>query len=416
MQKKDTALDLAQQYKSCANNGKEFLASRHTCGSFVIIDKSQNVIITGRDRTIASHLYHYNKGNEHLFTTDWFQLLQRTKILDAVALDLMLMHNNKVIASFPLLKDCKSILPGYQIVLDATGIKELMFHRIKHTEVPDNYNEAVIKYGELLTESIHDSIGQDQHTAVFLSGGSDSAALVGALSKLGVKNVDATHIYYKGNFDFEHEDCELLQKTYGFNLRNTNNDQYSPQWHAMVKKVLVEASPNAFDFSIPSYFLMGDILKESVPIGTTAMSGELCLLDAGFSESNDPSRNFRRQLYRGFGHNLPYLFKILPSSCAINLEKHRYQSIYNMSKIERVMMYLRFIYSSLYAIGRPDYFYCGMKLGVLGGKLPVPNLSKSLLPDGFESNVWKRFQDDFFSYIMITASNMITGTMLSTAC
>ncbi len=392
----DSAKDIAVDYKA-HKKSSGWTPSRYTNGSFAVVDKKDGEVYVGRDRTYASHLYYYSDGNRHLYTTDNADLLNYCKVLDAEALDMMLWNNIKVMAALPIVKGSKAILPGHfcrHVPPYTGGGQTAVFWKIGPCGVPSNYEDAVNRYGELLVDSIKNNISNDE-AAVWLSGGSDSAAIMGALHKLGVGNVQAAHMYYKGNFDFEHDDVNALQRIYGFNLKNVTPDVHSEEWRKFVDDSLLNVTINSFGISIPSFVFSGKYLQSVVTPGTTAMVGEMCLLDAGFTEQNDKTRKIRRWLYRGGGRHLAMGIKMLPESCCVDWECQRALSSHT-SKAEKVRYLLKLMQSILYAMGRPKIWYSGMKIGRLGGLLPIPSFSGTFFSDNFETHRWNRLCEGVF--------------------
>ncbi len=274
------------------------------------------------------------------------------------------------------------------------GGQVAVFWKIEPCKIPANYDDAVNQYGKLLVDSIKNNIDNDE-AAVWLSGGSDSAAIMGALHKLGVGNVHAAHMYYKGNFDFEHDDVNSLQKAYGFNLKNVTPNVQSEEWRKYVDDSLLNVTINSFGISIPSHVLSGKYLGSVVTHGATAMIGEFCMLDSGFTEQNDKTRNVRRWLYRGGGRHLATGIRLLPQGCYVDWEKQRWLYSYT-SREEKVKYRIKLLQSILFSIGRPGMWYSGMKIGRRGGLLPIPDFNGSFLPEDYESHKLKRLFDGVF--------------------
>lgn len=254
--------------------------------------------------------------------------------------------------------------------------------------MPSNYDKAVEQYGDLLVDSIKNNIANDE-VAVWLSGGSDSAAIMGALHRLNVKNVQAAHMYYKGNFDFEHNDTDKLRDAYGFNLKNVTPNVQSEEWRKYVDESLQNVTMNSFGISIPSHVLSGAYLGSVVNKGSTAMIGEFCLLDSGFSEQNDKTRNFRRWLYRGGGRYIANGLKVLPECCFVDWENRQ-------SHGSAMNHRLKILQSILFSIGRPGLWYSGMKIGRHGGVLPVPDFERTLLSEDYKTHKWTRLYEGLF--------------------
>ena len=219
---------------------------------------------------------------------------------------------------------------------------------------------------------------------------------MGALHKLGVGNVYAAHMYIKDNFAFEHEDVELLQKTYGFGLKYISPDNNEDYWQKYVKSSLLNVTMNSMRSTLPSYRKSAEWMASVVPSGTVALTGELCLLDAGFSDSSDSTRNYRRCLYRGGGRWLAMGAKLLPNQFMIDWDKHRYVKFSSLGKAEKMRIWFYYLISALYSFGRPGYYYAGMELGYKRGVISAPWIAQSFLPRDYKSNTWDRFYEGLF--------------------
>jgi len=390
---KESAKTIAKNYKLNTNNHKP---SRYTEGSFVIIDKENRKVIAGRDRSQAYHLYIFLSEKHIYLSTDISTFLQNEcKEIDAVALDLYL-NQGIVLAPFPIVRGVNALLPGHCITfgVDMTPIEQV-FWKIEKVEIPKNYNDAVRKYGELFLESIQNNLSEDTN-AVFLSGGSDSAAVMGALNKLKVKNVHATHMAIDGNFEFEREDVKKLQDAYNFNLHYIKPEITDNNWKEYVRESLIKGTPNSIYISYPAYRMMGHKFRELVPPGTTVFNGEMCILDQGFNESSDKTRKIRRWFYMKSGRYLSKGLKIWPEKFEVKWEKIRKPYIERHSSIDKYNVLRTTLQTFLHSIGRPADYYGGLKLGFRG--MPGIWNGISLLPNSYEFNIRKIAKEKFFDH------------------
>lgn len=394
LKNRNQADQLAKEYKK---NQKDFTPSREIAGSFIIIDKHNNVVFAGRDRNQASHLYALKKDNELFLSTDIRTFLDKCKTLDAAALDMAIM-NGIVVAPLPLIKGIKAILPGRYVLYDCALVeKDGIFWRINKTEVPTDYLEAVHRYGQLLMDSISANVGNDT-AAVFLSGGSDSAAVMGALNKLGVSNVYAAHMKIDGHFDFEHDDVSLLHDKYKFNLKYiTPSIDNVAEWEKYINSAMLRGSLNSVYASFPVYQLMGEYFASVVPDGATVFNGEMCILDQGFNESGDSTRSIRRWLFAKQGRLLGYTLKIAPNFINVNWDVRRKPFFIRDSWRDKLFVFDKLFRSTIHSIGRPEEYFAGIKLGYMG--FPGYFLGLSLLPIGYTSCIKQRC-DDFFRFFV----------------
>lgn len=412
IKKWDEAERIASYYKDHVN---DYSPSRNTNGSFILIDKKNNLVFCGRDRNQASHLYSYKKDNFILISTDIHSIISINKTLDAVAVDLAVM-NGIVLCPFPLFKGVKAHMPGHYFVIDSSlNTSEHSFWKIESVEVPNDYLEAVKIYGRLLSESISNNISNDT-AAVYLSGGSDSAAVMGALYHLGVKNVHAAHMDIRGNFEFEGDDVRLLQKRYGFNLEYiTPKYQNTIEWKDYVEKSILNGSINSVYISYPTYQLMGKRLSELVPEDTSVFNGEMCLLDQGFNVSSDKTRHLRRWLFVGSGRKLGFGIKVAPDFINVNWEKHRKAYVLRNKWSDRFFVIDGFLRSFFHSIGRPEEYFAGLKLGYQG--LPGYYLGLSLLPPGYKAEVIEKANTFFGEFLeALCSSNWKQGTSMMSTC
>lgn len=389
-----SAKALAESY--CTDRA-DYVPSRYTEGSFLIIDSANRRVIAGRDRLQAYHLYIYIDDDKLHVTTDIAALCGIVcKELDATAVDLYL-NQGIVLPPFPLLKGIEALLPGHYRTYDAVQAgADREFWRVQTVDIPDRYDAAVERYGELFLESIRRNISGSQ-AAVFLSGGSDSAAVMGGLHKLGVSDVQAAHMAIKGNFPFERDDVKALQAAYGFTLHYVTPDFEISGWADYVKQSLTLGSPNSIYISLPTYLQMGKELGGLVPKGTTVFNGEMCLLDQGFNESSDSTRTIRRWLYMQGGRNLAKMFPIWPESGAVNWGKVRKPCLIRKDWRHKRDVLRTTVQTFLYAIGRPADYYAGLKLGYRG--FPGIWSGLSLLPADYSNDLrpvlMSRFFDQF---------------------
>lgn len=389
----ESAKIIAQAY--CKKRGG-YVPPRATEGSFLIVDREEKRVIAGRDRSQAYHLYIVEEGRRLHVTTDISTLCGTVcKELDATAVDLYL-NQGIVLAPFPLLKGVRAFLPGHYCVYDADHSgQDLEFWRIKIADIPERYDHAVEQYGELFLDNIKRNLSGDR-AAVFLSGGSDSAAVMGALHKLGSIKTSAVHMTIPGRFPFETEDVKELHKAYYFDLHYYTPDFKSDNWANYVKQSLTSASPNSVYSSFPAYLQMGKELGGLVPEGTTVFNGEMCLLDQGFNESGDTTRNVRRWLYMQGGRNLAKMFPIWPESGTVTWGNVRKPCLIRQNRRDKCDVLRTAVQTFLHAIGRPADYYAGLKLGFRG--FPGIWSGLSLLPVDYLNDLRPVLMSRFFDH------------------
>lgn len=297
-----------------------------------------------------------------------------------------------MVPPLPLVKGVKSLQPGHWVRLGESGESERrVFWQIERVDVPRDYETATEYYGELLLENIRAHV-EGSAAGVFLSGGSDSAAVVGALHRLCVETVVAAHMEV-GNCPTEDRDVEALRDTYDFNLLKVAAPLDDVAWADEVKHSIVRNQPGPYP-SFPMYARMGRRLASALPTSATVFNGEMCLLDQGFTVVNDRLRNLRRWLYTGGGRYLASFGPLLPERAAPNWNRIWRTSLDRQSRKDQAWVLANVIRSFFYALGRPAAYYGGMKLGF--SQFPGFTFLTSYLPGDYPVNLEAIFKTEFF--------------------
>lgn len=392
----DSAQSISESY---VKNPERYIPSRRTDGSFLIFDERMRRILIGRDRSQAYHMY-WSYYDEHLYISTNIQPFLGTvcKELDPVGCDLFLSYG-VTIGPFPLYKGLNVLLPGEYLRIDIENISRGLsssiartFWQIDPVDVPDEYTQATDRYGELLIENIQRHLKQPQ-AGVFLSGGSDSASVVGVLHKIKCPQVVAGHMAIPGNFDIEKILVTELQREYQFRLEMIEPDYMAQDWIFRVNEA-IRANPAGPFLSFPAYEQMGRHLGSILTEGSVVFNGEMCILDQGFSVSGDSTRYLRRWCYLKSGRlvaNIPPLF---PNCLEGRWHRHR-SSVPGRGIYKRVESLTTGILSILHAIGRPAYYYAGAKVGFM--EFPGIWAGRSFLDREYDVDVAQLFYQRFFS-------------------
>jgi hypothetical protein len=195
---------LAALLKAYDRDPRGFVPARETQGSFLFWDPKRRQLLLGRDRTACYHLYTgYKDGALYVATGVEPFLGTVSTRFDPVGRDLFLAFSSPV-APFPIYQGLHPLLPGRYLRLDPAELlsepdlrASLTFWQIERTEVPGDYDQAVTRYGELFLDNVSDHV-EGAAAGVMLSGGSDSACVVGALAELGVPEVHCAHMRIEG--------------------------------------------------------------------------------------------------------------------------------------------------------------------------------------------------------------------------
>lgn len=340
-----------------------FEPPRETLGSFVIVDPSRRRCILGRDRTAVQHLYATWAGDTVAVSTRLQPFLGTLcDRLEPTGCELFLAFGT--LAPFPLYEGLSALPTGQWLDLNPGATPDSVsfswgktFWQIEPVEVPDHYDTAVERYGELLLRSIEET-QEGASAGLMLSGGSDSACVLGALSRLGVSDIHAVHMHTDGQEGGDFPLVQQLAKTFDFNLDVVDPSAYSGSWIDLMNAAIERNPAGSYD-TFPGFWLLCQRLAETLPTGSTVYNGEMCLLDQGFNEAASRTRGVRRALFKGGWRRLASLGPVVPGAVR---HLSRLFGRGRSKPAAAAEMALEF----LHAIGRPAYYFSGMKVGVMG--------------------------------------------------
>ncbi|MCB9785475.1 MAG: hypothetical protein H6744_02165 [Deltaproteobacteria bacterium] len=349
---------------ACERDPAAFVPARETQGSFLLWDPTRRELLLGRDRTACYHLYAgWRDGALYVATGVEPFLGTVSTEFDPVGRDLFLAYSSPV-APFPIYRGIHPLLPGRYLRLDPAELltepdlrASRTFWRIEQTEVPGDYDAAVRRYGELFLDNVSDHL-EGGTAGVMLSGGSDSACVVGALAHLGTPEVQAVHMRIEGHQDQEQALVEALRARFGFHLELVRPTDAAGDWLEHVRESIRWHVCGSYD-TFPTYRLMGQRLAALLPAGSTVYNGEMCLLDQGFSDAADPRRDLKRWLYRGAGRRLARGPRLVPHALRKVGRALGQRESMPAAMAETAL-------ELLHAVGRPEYWYAGMKVGGRG--------------------------------------------------
>ncbi len=358
------AASRAEQLLSIYERSPEsFQPPRDTLGSFVLVDPSRRRCLLGRDRTAVQHLYGTWDGETVAVSTRLQPFMGTfSRGLDPTGSELFLAFGT--LAPFPLYEGLSALATGHWIDLDPSATSATVslswgetFWEIEPVEVPDTYDAAVERYGELLLRSIEET-QEGSSAGLLLSGGSDSACVLGALSRLGVADIQAVHMHTAGQTGGDFALVEALAEAYDFQLDVVDPSTYEGSWIELVNAAIERNPAGSYD-TFPAFWLLGQRLASSLPTGSTVYNGEMCLLDQGFNEAASRTRGIRRALFKGGWRRLASMGPVAP------------RAVRHLSRLfgrgrSKPAAALEMGLEFLHAIGRPAYYFSGMKVGVMG--------------------------------------------------
>lgn len=174
--------------------------------AFAIWDKVEQKLIVARDRLGVKPLYYQFKNKTLLFASEIRALInsgQIEKVLNQKSVAEYLQYST-VHAPNTILKNVSMLMPGHFMELQNGELKHFQYWNInKYVQSKQDlsYEETCRKVNELLTLSVERRLISDVPFGAFLSGGIDSSAVVGLMSKVSSEKVKTFNVSFdEGEF------------------------------------------------------------------------------------------------------------------------------------------------------------------------------------------------------------------------
>jgi asparagine synthase (glutamine-hydrolysing) len=181
--------------------------------AFAIYDKQTNEVFIVRDRMGIKPLYYYKQNDTFVFSSEIRSVLKSgliPKQLDQNNLVDYLRYQT-VHAPNTIIKDVFMLLPGHYVFLNSsTGIFNTTCYwdiiaKVKLQAKTVAYKDACQQVNTLFTKAVERRLVADVPFGAFLSGGIDSSAVVGTMSKVSSKKVKTFSItFYEKEYNEEH--------------------------------------------------------------------------------------------------------------------------------------------------------------------------------------------------------------------
>ncbi|MCC5946432.1 MAG: asparagine synthase (glutamine-hydrolyzing) [Bernardetiaceae bacterium] len=255
--------------------GEKCLQKLNGFFAFAIYDKQENSIFIARDRFGIKPLYYYQDEDKFVFASEMDALLTYNlpKVLNFEALQLYF-QLHYVPAPHSILKNIYKLEPGHSMRVRKRKLEIQSFYEIpnyyKNQNYPiRDYETAKKQLLEIFEDAVRLRLVADVPIAAFLSGGTDSSAVV-AMASRHTSQLNTFSIGYEDEplFD-ETAYAELVAKTFKTQHRVfklSNQDIF-----AAVEQMLPSLSePFADSSAIPFYLLS----QKTRAVATVALSGD----------------------------------------------------------------------------------------------------------------------------------------------
>jgi len=155
--------------------------------ALAIWDNQKQTLVLARDPLGIKPLYYYVDGRQFIFASELRALLASGLVprkLSTAGVDSYL-ANGSVEAPVTIIEGVRQLLPGHCLQVNGDlELRDVEFAIPKSESIDGNRDEAVARLRSELEESVRLHLVSDVPLGVFLSGGMDSSALVGLLSRV----------------------------------------------------------------------------------------------------------------------------------------------------------------------------------------------------------------------------------------
>ncbi|WP_421763193.1 asparagine synthase (glutamine-hydrolyzing) [Ekhidna sp.] len=246
---------LIQDGEACLKNLNGFFA-------FAFYDSEEETILIARDRMGIKPLNYYHHDDFFVFGSEMKALFNYPipKEIDPHALYWYL-RLTYLPDDLSMISGVKKLLPGHFMRISNTGVDVQQYW---HLEAPvlfnGNYDDAKSQTVKLLEQSVERRMISDVPLGSFLSGGTDSSAVVSMASKFD-SNLHTFSIGYKDHSFFDETNyAELVAKT--FNTNHTTFSLTNDDLLNCLDSVLAYIDePFADSSAIPTYILSNHVSK-----------------------------------------------------------------------------------------------------------------------------------------------------------
>ena len=199
--------------------GKDCLDRFNGIFAFAIWDNYTDELFIARDHVGIKPLYYYFDGKQFIFSSEIKSILEHDipREIDKNARQLYF-RVLYVPAPLTIFKNIKKLQPGHYLLFKKNEINIRRYWKVRDFSEFKNFNEAKDTVRSIFLDSVKRQLISDRPVGVFLSGGIDSTAVLGAVSKFTNEKINT----YSIGFDLDTEtekfnaDLKLARETAKF--------------------------------------------------------------------------------------------------------------------------------------------------------------------------------------------------------
>lgn len=213
--------------------GKDCLKYFNGMFAFAIYDREQKDLFVARDRLGIKPLYYSVKDKSLLFASELRALLRsgivEKKINNAALTDYL--RYQTVHAPHTIVEDVKMLMPGHYMTFEKGELAQHAWWRpeknVNYQSEEKNYADICKDVRDLFYAAVERRLVADVPFGAFLSGGIDSSAVVGAMTKVSSQKVQTFSVVFNEAEFSEASYSQLVAKKFGaehHEIRLTPND------------------------------------------------------------------------------------------------------------------------------------------------------------------------------------------------
>lgn len=190
--------------------------------AFCIYDTQEEKLFIARDRIGVKPLYYYYGDECFAFASEIRAIIHsgiKSFTLNKEVLAEYFMYQT-VFAPQTIIKGIKMLMPGHYLEVQKGVVSVSQYYninKIENTSAGFSYPQICQHVNELLTNSVHRRMIADVPFGAFLSGGIDSSAIVGLMSKVSSEKVQTFNISFDESEFSESKYARLIVKKFNTN-------------------------------------------------------------------------------------------------------------------------------------------------------------------------------------------------------
>ncbi len=245
------------------NEGEECLPKLNGFFAFALYDAKKETVLLARDRMGIKPLHYYQNDDFFAFASEMKALLHFPVLrkLNQSALQTY-MRLTYLPQTQSMIEGVQKLLPGHCLKISETGLEETAFWTLeKRHGFKGDYNSAKQQTVSLLEQSVERRMVADVPLGSFLSGGTDSSAVVSMATRFN-PNIHTFSIGYRDHAFFDETNyAELVANKFKTNHTtfSLTNDDLLNSLREVIDYI---DEPFADSSAIPTYILSNHVSKK----------------------------------------------------------------------------------------------------------------------------------------------------------